>query len=691
MIVLVTLLIQGSLIHLSAEGPLVTKGILDLRSWDFQKTPVVDLNGQWEFYWSELSIFPQSELSYFPVPEKWNGYKIGTEEVGALGYATYRITIQTPALNPGPALKIPAVGAAYVVYVNGKLIAHGGIPGKTAVEETPQYAPQLIYLDPGLETYELTILVSNHYHVDGGLWYGLRFGAVAALVGENQWGAMRDFFLLGSLLIMGFYHLGLFSFLRKDRSPLYFGLLCLVLSLRIPLYGEYVILQFFPSLPFDIHQKLGFLTFYLAPSLFYHFMRHLFPQEMNRIPVLVLDGVTAVFVISVLVTPYMVFGSILKGFQLVAITAGLGIIFSLSLALWRRRQGAGLFLLGFVALFAALINDILYANLIIQTGHMFPLGLISFIFVQAMVLTKNFAKAFQTVDKLSTTLLDTNISFKRFVPIEFLQRLERASITEVQLGDHTEAKMAVLFSDIRSFTELSERMTPEENFRFINSFLERMGPQIRKHGGFVDKYLGDGIMALFPGGAQEGVRAALDMLTALEEYNRHRASSNFTPIKIGIGLHLGNLMMGTIGEKERMDSTVIADAVNLSSRLEGLTKIYKCNLITTLEVLSVWPEDQPLAHRALGSVRIKGKELPMPVFEIYQGDEPALKAAKDTHRDEFHRAVELIQKREIPMAMEILKAIQRAVPGDTVTTALLLRLEKTQAPVKNYGAEILTV
>jgi class 3 adenylate cyclase len=134
--------------------------------------------------------------------------------------------------------------------------------------------------------------------------------------------------------------------------------------------------------------------------------------------------------------------------------------------------------------------------------------------------------------------------------------------------------MSILFSDIRSFTTLSESMMPDENFAFINAYLERMGPVIRDHNGFIDKYIGDAIMALFKN-ADDALRAGLAMLDTLDQFNAGRRAAGQQPIAIGIGINTGSLMLGTIGERHRMDGTVISDAVNLAARVESLTKDYK--------------------------------------------------------------------------------------------------------------------
>ncbi|MCK5877947.1 MAG: response regulator, partial [Candidatus Marithrix sp.] len=162
--------------------------------------------------------------------------------------------------------------------------------------------------------------------------------------------------------------------------------------------------------------------------------------------------------------------------------------------------------------------------------------------------------------KMHLHLHNLNAAYSRFVPHEFLKFLNKESIVDIRLGDHVEQEMTVLFADIRDFTSLSESMTPQQNFNLINSYLRRMEPVIRQHHGFIDKYIGDSIMALFPK-ADEAVQAGINMLHILREYNVTRGQPQRPKLNIGVGIHTGKLMLGTIGGEHRMDSTVIADAV----------------------------------------------------------------------------------------------------------------------------------
>ncbi len=246
-------------------------------------------------------------------------------------------------------------------------------------------------------------------------------------------------------------------------------------------------------------------------------------------------------------------------------------------------------------------------------------------------MAKNLARAYWE-------LKATNKAYSRFVPIEFLELLGHQSILDVKLGDQVRKEMTILFADICSFTTLSEKMSPEENFNFLNSFLEKMSPIIRVNKGVIDKYIGDCIMALFPENPLDAIQSAVQMLEALKYYNIEREKNKQFPVNIGIGIHSGSLMLGTIGEKERMESTVISDVVNVASRLEGLTRDFKTDIIISEDTIKWIPQIHELySLRYLGKVKVKGKSQTIPVYEliIFQND----KDKRVQHRQELEIAI----------------------------------------------------
>jgi len=265
-------------------------------------------------------------------------------------------------------------------------------------------------------------------------------------------------------------------------------------------------------------------------------------------------------------------------------------------------------------------------------------------------------------------LSKTTGAYERFVPQEFVKLLGKDSIINVKLGDYSEKFMSVLFSDIRSFTTLSESMSPKENFNFINSYLKKMSPIIHEHDGFIDKFIGDAIMALFPDPtADNAIYAAISMLKILREYNLHRNNSGFKPIEIGIGINTGNLMLGTIGSLDRMEGTVISDSVNMASRMEGLTKKYGASLLIAEDSFKTIVDISKFATRPVDRVIVKGKSQPVWVYEVFNADSEELLALKLQTKDLFCEAVNLFQEEKWKKAQEKFIEVYKVSPLDKIT------------------------
>jgi class 3 adenylate cyclase len=258
----------------------------------------------------------------------------------------------------------------------------------------------------------------------------------------------------------------------------------------------------------------------------------------------------------------------------------------------------------------------------------------------------------------------TNSAYDRFVPHEFLSYLNKQSIVDVQLNDNVEKRMTILFSDIRSFTSLSEGMTPKQNFQFINNYLRQMGPIIRHNHGFIDKYIGDAIMALF-NNTDDAINAALQMLEALDEYNKINISSLPHDLSIGIGIHRGKLRLGTVGEDDRMDSTVIGDAVNLASRIESTTKLFGSQCLISDSAMHDIENAERLDLRLIGEVTVKGKARPVTLYEVFNGNAGELKALKQATREKFEQAVNLFQLGSFDKAQVLFAQCVEQSPADT--------------------------
>ena len=206
-------------------------------------------------------------------------------------------------------------------------------------------------------------------------------------------------------------------------------------------------------------------------------------------------------------------------------------------------------------------------------------------------------------------------SFERFVPRQFLEHLGHRSVEDVVPGDAVREEITVLFNDLRGFTALSESLSVEENFQFINEYVRAMQPAIARHGGFIDKFIGDAIMALFSK-PDDAVAAALAMREALDELNAGRKARGQSPVEMGIGLNTGELMLGTVGTADWMDTTVMGDTVNLASRLEGLTREYRVKVLVSEFTYKTLGDSDRFNFRELDLVRVKGKQRPVRIYEL---------------------------------------------------------------------------
>jgi class 3 adenylate cyclase len=319
------------------------------------------------------------------------------------------------------------------------------------------------------------------------------------------------------------------------------------------------------------------------------------------------------------------------------------------------------------------------SGLLHTLGVMITLGLVG-IGLLALVINK-LRGSLRTVNALAQEtaatnrmLLATNVAYNRFVPHEFLGFLDKESIIDVSLGDNIQQEMTILFSDIRSFTTISEIMTPQENFQFINTYLSAMGPIVRDYHGFIDKYIGDAIMALFKN-ANDAVNASIAMLLQLLAFNRSRESLKNNPIKIGIGLNTGVLMLGTIGEHNRMEGTVISDAVNLASRMEGMTKIYGTRLLISQYTLQQLEHPERYLIRIIDRVKVKGKSESVVVYEVFDGDPLEIREIKMSTKRDFELAFRLYQQREFQQAKEIFTACAMCSIEDQAAEIYVKRCE----------------
>jgi len=282
----------------------------------------------------------------------------------------------------------------------------------------------------------------------------------------------------------------------------------------------------------------------------------------------------------------------------------------------------------------------------------------------------------QKVAERTQELSLINQSLSRFIPDEFLHALGHDNILNVKLGDHVKGSMTVMFTDIRSFTTLSESMSPQEVFDFTNGFLRRIGPIIRIHNGFVSQFTGDGFMAIFPNAPDDAVRAAIVIQQTIAIYNQERQIKSRKPIQIGVGINTGPLMLGIIGDGTRTETTLVSDTVNTAARMEGLTKYYGVSIIVSESSFMGLSSSEKLHARLLDIVQVKGKKLPTTIYEIFSADPADLLEKKSQTLSVFEKGQQYYFAKSFAKALKCFTDVLETLPDDLTTKHYLERSAK---------------
>ncbi len=290
-------------------------------------------------------------------------------------------------------------------------------------------------------------------------------------------------------------------------------------------------------------------------------------------------------------------------------------------------------------------------------------------------LARVFTQMVKTVKTRETELKGLNDSFARFFPAEYLKFLRKQSVTEVKLGDYVSKTMAVMFSDIRSFTTLSETMTPKDNFSFVNAYLKRVSPEIRNHYGIIVKFLGDGMMAVFPEGADDALAAGIAKQKRVQEYNLERVARGDKPIQVGIGIHLGHMMLGMIGDENRIQGDAFSDNVNLTARLEGLTKYYGVSMLISGQILEHLSDPEQYQIRFLDRAIVKGRNEAITVYEVLDAEGEEIRNLKLQTQENFDLGVKCYRDRAFTEAKACFERVLNVHSLDKTAKLYLERVE----------------
>ena len=293
----------------------------------------------------------------------------------------------------------------------------------------------------------------------------------------------------------------------------------------------------------------------------------------------------------------------------------------------------------------------------------------------SVFLTLAMALHFRSLEK---AVIEARDVFERFVPPAYLRRIAAEGLGSIRLGEADRQSVTILSCDIRGFTSLSEELDPSQLVAFVNRLFERFTKIVDVREGVIDKFLGDAVLCIFEGTASAGraVACGVDLLSAVKGFNEDEERPGGRRIRVGIGLHSGPVILGTIGSSERMDSTVMGLTVNLAKRLEGLTKQFGADILISQPVADQLTNGHPHRLRRLGEVLIRGSSTPMMISEVFDHDPLDIRTLKDRAEPMMTEGISLCKAGHFQAALSILCEAQSSFPQDQPLRLLVTHLKR---------------
>lgn len=424
--------------HRLPSPPAVSRGVVDLSSWNFSLQGNVRLDGEWEFHPGSM-MTPGEEESvpqYIQVPSSFNPEGKGfLSPRRSHGFGSYRIRVKIPQNGGRLALFVRPIYSAAEILVNGRSVYHAGSPGRSREETHPAFNPGMVILDEtACGELEIVCRAANYSYYKGGMVTGILIGSAGTMSSYRDSSFFRLFFVLGVLFVTALYHLSLYALRTKETTSLFFGLACASFAIRI-LFSDMMPLSGYCSwIPWEAIVKVQYLSYYAAIAFFLLFFRGFLPEEMPGKFVAAAEGVILFFAAATAVLPAWIYSFFLsKPFELFGVIVMGCVLFFLIRAVRAGRKGVLFVLTGCIVLIVSVVNDVLYTSQIVDTGYFAMLGFMVFVFLQAFALAIKFTDSFYSVERLSEEIRESKEQLHKTV-IRLSEKEKQATLNTLVAG-----------------------------------------------------------------------------------------------------------------------------------------------------------------------------------------------------------------------------------------------------------------
>ena len=552
----------------------------------------------------------------------WNKLLDNPNEVS---YGCYRTVIS--GLDPSKKYAIlqkdsPKTSCA--VYVNRKLFVQVGEPFEI-LSAKPDGGSHSVIQPVSFEFYpdsqgnvEIIYFIANYFYRKSGLNDTVFFGP-AELFSNNSYISLYAV-ICGALIFIGLLCLFQFVINRNRKEYLYLGLTSIALALRISTNGLCLLSIIIPNLPAEIKFKIEYLAMWVVPVCVTQMLHSIYPTKRLKLfkNILIITdfliGVVSLFLPAYYTNRYV---PVLQ-YSMIAICVYV-LSFSIYNLISKKRYAFFNFFSYLFVIIGALIDVLISKGARGFTVSLLPFFLVAFVIIQILMFVKIQNDIYKQTLESSDKLQRLNEAYFRFVPREFIELLNKDSVINTNAGDYQEITMTIMFCKVSIVCEEEEPEHDHENldehFLVFTEYLKQIMPVIQANNGFVSKILSGGFMALFPKSELDAVKATFE-IKENNSYSGHKVNS-------WIGLHYGKMIIGTVGEENRLDDTVISDTVNTAARIESVCEKLQKPVIMSHEFAQNLVDLNGQDAKSMGikfvkleAISVKGKEKPLQLYEV---------------------------------------------------------------------------
>ena len=647
----------------------VKNGKVSIPATALSKASLFSLSG--DFYYTPnqfYSLKSSPEESYARVPGDFVSKDLGN----VFGYGSYGLELY--GLDPGSiyAIHVPHIFSSCSIIINGIDRESQGQPGIDRETENPGTRSSQIAFRPLKDgTATIVINVSNFFNNKG-------YISSPIILGEaSQIGLMfrGDLIFYGTIFAVTF-SVALFffmlSFFHKNSFVIWFALTSMVLAIRGIFFYPHIFMILFPDIPWIANFIMRYVTVPL-PIIFFTVFLTKALKLRYKIPYIIILSVSILYAISTIVLPPEVSVFLLIYYQCFAIFCVIYIIVISIIGLKKKRELSAWIFTATSVLFLFGVYDLMIALGFITGEFMIQIGTVFAVIILSVKVLDDYAGSIKRMEDLSGEIRLINKSLIRFVPNQIVELLNKKSIIDVKLGDNVELTMPILSIDIRSFTHTSEKLAPNQVFELLNEYFALVAPIVRKYNGVITKYLGDGFFALFPDGADSALSCAIAIQIALAQNSI--AAPNSSPLRIGIGIDMGDILLGTIGNSTRMDSIIISNSYHAAEVLQASTKKYSSCIIISDRIYDSLNDISEHYIRPIQKIK---NTLNKDVFlyEVYDGDDDSIRDLKYSTQHYMENALKVLSTKGVEAAGKYFDKILEIFPNDYVALYYKKMFEK---------------